>query len=698
MLAPTDTNPSLDDNLHAAGSVFYVSSNGEIIKLPIPSNSPRDPLRWMASFQLTLPGVIACPVQLEFGDGPSSPVNTNSLSTIMNICTGFGYFIAIPLSTAIGRRPVFFGAATLTIASTLWAGLCGSFDQLRAAVAFQALAAGAAITMCILMVIDGTFIHERPNVLSLYWSLGSVFVKLAFVVLPFTMDLTTEWRPIYHFWLAPSIAALLIILFLLPETYFLRPPVAFDGRILIQTSSEKVLVYEEEELSGPVHIESTSRDVSFRPASRLGVTRAHGTKWKALGWTYMQMLYCIANPLTFWVAVLTGVNLSGVLLLSLTEFNVLVKKWGQDAETVSLLLGVTGIIGSILAFPATGPLMSWFTRRYAMYKGGVRQAEVYLFSFSIPVVSGFLSVLINGLAICKSWPPAWLYFASGLSLFSYISGNVAFTLWITEAFPRWAAAALCVQMFVGNLVSFGIGQGMVDHLNAKDIMGNTVLISVLILVLGFFAVPASIWDFFPKTIVNGVKSNDWQYVRETANNPQSGPVEDVSSTLMRCYEKPGRPAAAVQTVAAGSRFGFTSSASMGHPGPSLFYLARVPDGQDVNSWVPSGNVWFKIDQYGSTPSKDPPFDVNMQEIYTTIPSNLRPGNYLLRYEHIGLHIAGAPQFYIGCAQIKVTGSGSGSPSSLVSFPGAYSKNDAGLKFVIYGNTQSYPYPGPAVWK
>jgi hypothetical protein len=204
-------------------------------------------------------------------------------------------------------------------------------------------------------------------------------------------------------------------------------------------------------------------------------------------------------------------------------------------------------------------------------------------------------------------------------------------------------------------------------------------------------------DFFPKTIYNGVYSSDWQYVRETANNPVSGPVEDVTSPLMRCYEKSGRGAAAVQTVTAGSKFGFTSSASIGHPGPVFFYMARVPDGQDVNSWVPSSNVWFKISQDGSTPSTDPPFKVDMTELYTTIPASLAAGNYLLRVEHIGLHIAGSPQFYLACAQLKVTGNGASSPSSLVSFPGAYSKSDPGLTFVIYGNHNTYPYPGPAVW-
>ncbi|CAH0024713.1 unnamed protein product [Clonostachys rhizophaga] len=203
--------------------------------------------------------------------------------------------------------------------------------------------------------------------------------------------------------------------------------------------------------------------------------------------------------------------------------------------------------------------------------------------------------------------------------------------------------------------------------------------------------------FFPNTIVNGVKSSDWQYIRDTQNNPNAYPIEDVTSSLMGCFEKSGRAASAVQTVAAGSRIGFVSSNSMGHPGPLIFYMARVPDGQDVNSWAHSGNVWFKIDQYGNKVDSYPPFETEMTQFYTTIPSKLKPGNYLLRAEHIGLHIAGAPQFYIACAQLQVTGSGTSTPTSLVSFPGAYSKSDAGLTFNIYAENGAYPYPGPAVW-
>jgi len=77
------------------------------------------------------------------------------------------------------------------------------------------------------------------------------------------------------------------------------------------------------------------------------------------------------------------------------------------------------------------------------------------------------------------------------------------------------------------------------------------------------------------------------------------------------------------------------------------------------------------------------------------------GEYLLRVEHIGLHMAMSPnkaQFYLSCSQIKITGGGGGTPAPLVAFPGAYRTNDPGI-LVNVGAIQptAYQPPGPPVW-
>ena len=84
----------------------------------------------------------------------------------------------------------------------------------------------------------------------------------------------------------------------------------------------------------------------------------------------------------------------------------------------------------------------------------------------------------------------------------------------------------------------------------------------------------------------------------------------------------------------------------------------------------------------------------------TIPKALPNGDYLLRVQHLGIHNpypAGIPQFYISCAQVTVTGGGSGTPGPLVSIPGFIKGDEPGYTVNIYSNFKNYTVPGPAVW-
>ncbi|KAH7094607.1 hypothetical protein FB567DRAFT_600222 [Paraphoma chrysanthemicola] len=55
------------------------------------------------------------------------------------------------------------------------------------------------------------------------------------------------------------------------------------------------------------------------------------------------------------------------------------------------------------------------------------------------------------------------------------------------------------------------------------------------------------------------------------------------------------------------------------------------------------------------------------------------------------------RWHRGCAQVKVTGDGSGIPGPTIKFPGGYKKDDPSFNFSIWGRYKDYPMPGPAVW-
>ncbi|KIM28928.1 glycoside hydrolase family 61 protein [Serendipita vermifera MAFF 305830] len=219
--------------------------------------------------------------------------------------------------------------------------------------------------------------------------------------------------------------------------------------------------------------------------------------------------------------------------------------------------------------------------------------------------------------------------------------------------------------------------------------------------------------------ING--SGDYQ---QYDNYYSNGPVTNVASSDIACNLGAIARTTGTLTVAAGSTATFNVPNGISHPGPLLWYMAKAPG--SVNGWNPSGNVWFKIAQTGATfsggamswPSS------GLSTVSVRIPSSISAGEYLLRVEHIAvhgvqvvskgfylivvysnyvlrfLHIANSlgAQFYISCAQLKVTGGGSASPSPLVAFPGAYKATDPGILINIYYPVPtSYTPPGPAVW-
>ncbi|KAI9452113.1 glycosyl hydrolase family 61-domain-containing protein [Lactarius psammicola] len=136
-------------------------------------------------------------------------------------------------------------------------------------------------------------------------------------------------------------------------------------------------------------------------------------------------------------------------------------------------------------------------------------------------------------------------------------------------------------------------------------------------------------------------------------------------------------------------------------GPFMTYMAAC-DSTTCDKFNGSSAKWFKIDQIGRKPNGDwyQQDVMNGSPVSVTLPTDVEPGDYLVRHEIIALHLAvsrGGAEFYPSCTQIRVGGSQSGTPDQTVSFPGAYNDNDPGI-FVpnVYDTNSPYDFPGPPV--
>lgn len=120
-----------------------------------------------------------------------------------------------------------------------------------------------------------------------------------------------------------------------------------------------------------------------------------------------------------------------------------------------------------------------------------------------------------------------------------------------------------------------------------------------------------------------------------------------------------------------------------HKGNTAIYMKKVnSDNHEV-----TGNGWFKIywDGYDSTTGEwgTDHMNANNGLVTTTVPADLTAGNYLIRSEVLALQEVGDPQFYVGCAQVQLSGTGSAIPSNTANIPGYIDMSTPAMNVNIY---------------
>lgn len=138
--------------------------------------------------------------------------------------------------------------------------------------------------------------------------------------------------------------------------------------------------------------------------------------------------------------------------------------------------------------------------------------------------------------------------------------------------------------------------------------------------------------------------------------------------------------------------------SLAHRGPTMTYLARLPDG-DISTVDPTTLTFYKIHHLGLISSDGPKgrwaSDLMREDgmvVKLRIPPSIPSGKYLLRHELLALHGAqsGQAQFYPICANLEIEGKGDGELTGEgVKFPGAYKASDPGVDINIHKGVKEY---------
>ncbi|KAG4443551.1 hypothetical protein IFR05_000928 [Cadophora sp. M221] len=519
------------------GSVFLVTAEGRTLNLPIPANDHHDPLNWTSkkraiSFATLLifstvslvavlgPSMMFEELAKDFPPEETEPFHIALLFSAPSIIQGIASFLWIPLSLAVGRRPVLLLAAFTLLISTIWAALSTSFRLLLAAVCVIGTVQGAAMSVVILIVIDLTFIHQRPSAIAMVWSFAGC-VSPAALSLSQALNPGREWRHFYYISIIPSSISLALIYFLFTETYFTRPTIAFDGHIIVQGAAEEVKIYDG---WGQVPGATGARDMPQLPDQGVWKWSTRELKfwgktsggWNAMVACYHQILLCLLNPLVFWVTLLQAAIFGSMLILGQTYVQVLRSEpYFLPAYAIDLV-NVARALGSALAWPAAGLMVTKITRKLAINNKGVRDAEHYLPAFILPIFTGALSLTLYGLTAQHHWHWIWVYVSYVLNAFSFSSMATASTLWITEAFPRWAAPAMVVVSGISYIASFGISFSIRPWVESQGYSGAGMGMACIILVVGLVGVPIAFWGKDLRQYIHG----KWAFNEMGALRPQ----------------------------------------------------------------------------------------------------------------------------------------------------------------------------------
>ncbi|KAF7903080.1 hypothetical protein EAF00_002982 [Botryotinia globosa] len=201
--------------------------------------------------------------------------------------------------------------------------------------------------------------------------------------------------------------------------------------------------------------------------------------------------------------------------------------------------------------------------------------------------------------------------------------------------------------------------------------------------------------------VNGVSPGYQVSIRMP---PSNSPVVDVASDNITCNVNGNVVPSGVNTTAANEGDAITVQwDSSTHPGPIQHYLFGPVDDASMATGIGS---WFKIDEYVQVNGTWASSLMNAGNMSYTfkLPTGMASGEYLLRSEMLALHGAqtvGGAQWYIGCAQLSITGTGGDSCGPSIELPGDYNATDPSIYIPnVYNgfDISTYTPPGGAVAK
>ncbi|KAK8857238.1 MFS-type transporter [Apiospora arundinis] len=466
------------------GSTSLYDENGKIRLVPTPTPDPKDPLnipdwrKWLAIGSMCLFGALSLSAEvaiagllpvflLEYsGVDPtvvlkdpnfkSDPMNPLSivpagvkpfplsqvalLATTPLLANGVASYFLIPLSIAIGRRPVLIFTATCSWAGGFWAGSSTSLQQHIAARILHGLGSGAVEALLPLIVQDMVFLHQRNRAISAVIASQGPLIVLVGTLAPY-ISANSTWRWIYWSTSILGVVAWIMLILFVPETRKTRsaPELAGEKIFPIKEGADRT------ELDHATYGHRTMRD-------NIGFF-IFGFEWADAGKQFLETLKS-----TFFPAVVFGTLVN-------SAFSIVQQSIGQIISFSLLAAGIpfewTGlavipsIFATVIVYFFGGPLADKISIKMSQVLGkGKREPEYSLPNLILPFVLGIAGCFLFGVAAQNNLHFSVLLLGSFFILSGALTSLTLVNAFVIESYPQWAGPVLTNVSSLRIFVSF----------------------------------------------------------------------------------------------------------------------------------------------------------------------------------------------------------------------------------------------------
>lgn len=336
------------------------------------------------------------------------------------------------------------------------------------------------------------FLHERARYQQFFSSIQTI-MSGTLIILTSYIAATIGWRAWYYLFAGFSGLVMVLAIFFIPETKYIRPLTAYEGVASEKGNSNSMIDdYDPENPKRAknfmtLHDDRVLDTVNYLPRTRVSDMKlfVNQADWSEAIACFKHQFQLFFFPNVFWVFSMNGIFLGVNIAMGLTYSNILSGSYHWSSKYISIAMAGQ-IVVAFACIPMLGYGSDFIVKFMARRKGGIHEPEHRLLTLIIPLVLGVIFCVLYGQAAAFPEKYHWMAIVftingcklltstfsqvlfptcinhTPLDYFTFIGANTAGITYLLDAYPTRGASCLVMICAMRGVISFALSYGTVS--------------------------------------------------------------------------------------------------------------------------------------------------------------------------------------------------------------------------------------------